>query len=94
MSKEVNKTRLIEAAIYAVVSSLFIAAGGYYIAFPVLQKQVENIAIKQDEQYKQMMEVLREYKREREVISLKRDAQYYDQEKKIVELQIKLARVR
>ena len=40
---QVNRTRLIEAAITAVISGAVIALAGDFIAFPVLQEQVSQI---------------------------------------------------
>jgi hypothetical protein len=91
-SERINKTRLVESVIIAAVSGAMISLAGYYVAFPVLQKQVEHIAQRQQEQYIHLIGILNEYKREREQITAKRDAQYYAQEAKIVALQIELAK--
>jgi hypothetical protein len=91
-SDKINKTRMMEAVIQALVIGALMAGAGYYVAFPVLQKQVEHIAQRQQDQYMHLIGILNEYKREREQITTKRDAQYYAQEAKIVALQIELAK--
>jgi hypothetical protein len=41
----INKTRLFESAITAAISGALIAAAGYYVALPVLQKEVLQIKL-------------------------------------------------
>lgn len=88
----VNKTRLVEAGITAITTGLMISAAGYYVAFPVLQNQVQNIANKQSEQNAQLLETLREYKREREVLLTKRDVEMARVNAQLLEIQLKLAK--
>ena len=88
----IDKTRMLEALIQAIIIGALVAAAGYYVAFPVLQKQVEYIAQRQEEQYQRLIGQLQEYRREREIITLRRDAQYQAQEEKIVSMQIELAK--
>lgn len=88
MPRQINRTRLIEAVITAMVSGAMISAMGYYLAFPVLQEQVNQIK----REVVDTREILKEYRREREVITMKRDAQHAAAEAKIVQLQIELAK--
>ena len=90
----VNKTRMFEAAIQAVVVGLIVAGLGYFVAFPVLQNQVANIAERQNAQYIQIMQTLQEYKRERELLTNRRDVQYMVHQDKIEKLQAEVARMR
>ena len=43
VATKVNPTRMLEAVIIAVVSSVMMGGLGYFIAFPVLQEQVKQI---------------------------------------------------
>lgn len=90
----VNKTRLLEAGIQAVVVGVLVAGLGYFVAFPVLQNQVANIAARQDAQYIQIMQTLMEYKRERELLVNRRDAQVSAHQDKIERLQSDVARMK
>ena len=89
----VNKTRLFEAGITAVITGLMISAAGYYVAFPVLQNQVQNIANRQVEQNNQLLETLREYKREREMLLAKRDIEMAKLQSQLLDVQLKIARM-
>lgn len=87
-AQKVNSTRLIEAAVIAVVSSCMMAGFGYFIAFPVLQEQVMQIR-RDISETKESMRSVREYQ---EVRRQYRDIQQEKLEAKIAQLQVELAR--
>jgi hypothetical protein len=89
---QINRTRVIEAGITAVITGMMISAAGYYVAFPVLQNQVSNIAFRQNEQNAQVLEILKEFKHDRQVIDAKRDAEIARLQAQLLEVQLKLAR--
>lgn len=86
-NNKVNKTRLIESVITAVISGALIAMAGYYVAFPVLQEQVlqmrrEGIETRQ---------LIRDIQTDLTASSLRRDATELELRNKISELQVKMA---
>ena len=86
-NNKVNKTRLIESVITAVISGALIAMAGYYVAFPVLQEQVlqmrrEGIETRQ---------LIRDIQNDLTAMSLRRDATELELRNKISELQVKMA---
>ena len=89
-SPQVNKTRMWEAVISAVVSGAVIAAASYLYAFPVLQEQVAQM--RRDGQ--ETRQLIRDLQVSNDVRDAKRDAIQAALEAKIVQLQIEAAKRR
>ena len=88
--KEINKTRMMEAVITAIVSGGVIAMAGYYVAFPVLQEQV--LQMRRESQ--DTRDLIKEIRVELEARALRQEAKEAALEAKIVQLQIELAKRR
>lgn len=86
-NNKVNKTRLIESVITAVISGGLIAMAGYYVAFPVLQEQVAQMRREGIE----TRQLIRDIQIDLTAMSLRRDAAELDLRNKISELQVKMA---
>lgn len=89
-NNRVNKTRLIESVITAVISGALIAMAGYYVAFPVLQEQVlqmrrEGIETRQ---------LIRDIQNDLTARSLRRDQTEVEFRNKIADLQVQIAKKR
>lgn len=89
-NNKVNKTRLIESVITAVISGALIAMAGYYVAFPVLQEQVlqmrrEGIETRQ---------LIRDIQNDLTARSLRRDQTEVEFRNKIADLQVQIAKKR
>ncbi len=86
---EVNKMRVLEAVIIAVVSGFVIAMAGYYVAFPVMQEQVAQMR----REGLETRQLIREIREESNASSLRRDAKEALVEAKLIQLQIELAKM-
>jgi len=89
-NNKVNKTRLIESVITAVVSGALIAMAGYYVAFPVLQEQVAQMR----REGLETRQLIRDIQVDLQARSLRRDATEVEFRNKIAEMQVQMARQR
>lgn len=89
-STQVNKTRLIESVITAVVSGGLIAMAGYYVAFPVLQEQVAQMR----REGLETRQLIRDIQSDLQAMSLRRDQTEVELRNKIAELQVQIAKQR
>lgn len=88
--QEINKTKLIESAIQAVVVGAFVAAMGYFIAFPVLQEKVEQIR----REGLETRSLLREIKTEMDTRAGRRDSWDAAQDARLRQVELDIARRR
>lgn len=87
---KLNSTRLMEAVVIAIVSSMMMAGFGYFVAFPVLQEQV--LQIRRDiSDTKDAMKGVKEYQESRRQL---RDLQQQQVDAKIAQLQVEIARLK
>jgi len=93
-SKDINKTRLIEAVIYALISGIVMSAMGYYIAFPVLQKEVATIQRDVASTNETMKSALREMKEYQELRRQYRDLEQQKTDAKLTQIQVEMARMK
>ena len=84
----INKTRVIEAIITAILVGVIVAYAGMYVALPVLKEQIDQLRVSQADT-KQLIKDMREDMERR---ALKRDALQAMTEAKITQLQIELAK--
>ncbi len=87
---EINKMRVLEAVIIAVVSGFVIAMAGYYVAFPVMQEQVSQMR----REGLETRQLIREVREEMNARGSRRDAKEVLTDAKIVQLQIEMAKRR
>ena len=86
----VNKTRVIEAVVIAVVVGAIMAYAGMYVALPVIKEQIEHINRRQNEQ----MQYIRDIKQELDLRSARRDATEAQLSQRITNVQVEVARRR
>jgi len=86
----VNKTRVVEAIITAVVVGVIVAYAGMYVALPVLKEQIDQLRISHAE----TKQLIRDIKTELDLRGEKRDAIQAQTEAKILQLQIEQAKRR
>lgn len=89
-NNKVNKTRLIESVITAVISGALIAMAGYYVAFPVLQEQVSQMR----REGLETRQLIRDIQADLQARSLRRDITEVELRNKIADLQVQMARKR
>jgi len=89
---KINNTRLVEAAIIAVVSSVMMAGFAYFVAFPVLQEQVRQIKSEVTETKDTLRDALREIRTYQEGRRQHRDREAAAMEEKIQRIQVELAK--
>lgn len=82
--KEINYTRIIEAVVIGAV----VAAGGYFVALPVLQKEVQII----QRDISDLKQSLKEGREDLERRAVKRDLEQAAQDARIERLQLEVAR--
>lgn len=85
-----NSTRMMEAVVIAMVSSGLMAAGGYFIALPVLQEQVGTIR----RDIAETKDTIKDIKRYQDVRREYRDIQAERLEAKIAAIQVEMAKAR
>jgi len=90
----INKTRMMEALIQALVIGAIVASAGYYIAFPVLQNEVANIRRDVSDTKEAMKEAVREIKTYQEGRRTLRDSQQERTDARINQIQIDIARMK
>lgn len=89
-NNKVNKTRLIESVITAVMSSGLIAMAGYYVAFPVLQEQVAQMR----REGLETRQLIKDIQTDLQARSIRRDATEVEIRNKIADLQVQIAKKR
>lgn len=89
-NNKVNKTRLIESVITAVVSGGLIAMAGYYVAFPVLQEQVAQMR----REGLETRQLIKDIQTDLQARSIRRDATEVEIRNKIADLQVQIAKKR
>lgn len=89
-NNKVNKTRLIESVITALISGGLIAMAGYYVAFPVLQEQVAQMR----REGLETRQLIKDIQADLQAMSLRRDATEVELRNKIAELQVQIAKQR
>jgi len=89
-NNKVNKTRLIESVITAVISGGLIAMAGYYVAVPVLQEQVSQMR----REGLETRQLIRDIQADLQARSLRRDATEVELRNKIAEIQVQVAKQR
>lgn len=89
-NNKVNKTRLIESVITAVISGGLIAMAGYYVAFPVLQEQVAQMRREGIE----TRQLIKDIQTDLQATSIRRDATEVEIRNKIADLQVQIAKKR
>ena len=85
---KLDKTRVMEAVIIAIIAGTIIAMTGYYVALPVLQSEVAHIR----RDVSEMKNSIHDVKRYQEVRREYRDIQQERMEAKIAALQVEMAR--
>lgn len=86
----VNKTRIIEAVITALVVGVVVAYAGVYVALPVLQERLDTM--KRDAA--ETRQLIREIKEDLDQRALRRDVEMAKMRAEIVQIQIELAKRR
>lgn len=86
----VNKVRILEAVITAVVVGVLVSYSAIYVALPVINQKIEEINRRQGEQ----LQYIRDIKVELDLRSAKRDATEAELRAEIVKLQIEQAKRR
>lgn len=94
VGQKINNTRLAEAVIIAIVSSVMMAGFGYFIAFPVMQEQVKQIKDDLKETKETVKEAFKENKAYQEGRRSLRDAETLRTDEKIRQIQIEIARMK
>lgn len=89
-NNKVNKTRLIESVITALVSGWIIAMAGYYVAFPVLQEQVAQMR----REGLETRQLIKDIQTDLQARSIRRDATEVEIRNKIADLQVQIAKKR
>jgi len=89
-NNKVNKTRLIESVITALISGGLIAMAGYYVAFPVLQEQVAQMR----REALETRQLIRDIQTDLQAGSIRRDAAEVEIRNKIADLQVQIAKKR
>ena len=89
-NNKVNKTRLIESVITAIVSGSLIVMAGYYVAFPVLQEQVAQMR----REGLETRQLIKDIQTDLQARSIRRDATEVELRNKIADLQVQIARQR
>lgn len=89
-NNKVNKTRLIESVITALVSGGLISMAGYYVAFPVLQEQVSEMR----REGLETRQLIKDIQTDLQARSLRRDATEVELRNKIADLQVQIAKQR
>lgn len=89
-NNKVNKTRLIESVITAVVSGSLIAMAGYYVAFPVLQEQVAQMR----REGLETRQLIKDIQTDLQARSIRHDATEVELRNKIADLQVQIAKKR
>jgi len=84
----VNKTRIIEAVITAVVVGICVAYTGMYVALPVLKEQIDQLRLAQTD----TKQLIKEMRDDMERRAAKRDTWQTLTEAKITQLQIDTAK--
>jgi len=91
---EINKTRIVEAVITALVSGCVIAIAGKYIALPILEERVSQIKVEVVElkaDLRQAVNENKQYQAERRSI---RDSQQIQHDTRLRQIEIELAKRR
>ena len=86
--QHINKTRIFEAIITAVVVGVLVSYSAVYVALPVINEKIEQINRRQSEQ----LQYIRDIKLELDARAAKRDATEAELKAEIVKLQIEQAR--
>lgn len=86
----VNKTRVIEAVITALIVGVVVAYAGIYVALPVLQERLDTL--KRDAQ--ETRQLIRDIKQELEQRAMQRDIDMNKLRAELVQIQIDQARRR
>ena len=89
-NNKVNKTRLIESVITALVSGGLISMAGYYVAFPVLQEQVSQMR----REGLETRQLIKDIQTDLQARSIRHDATEVELRNKIADLQVQIARQR
>lgn len=89
-NNNVNKTRLIESVITAVISGGLISMAGYYVAFPVLQEQVAQMR----REGLETRQLIKDIQTDLQARSIRRDATEVEIRNKIADLQVQIAKKR
>jgi hypothetical protein len=84
----VNKTRVVEAVITAVVVGIIVAYAGMYVALPVIKEQIEQLKSGQTE----TRQLIRDIKADLDMRGARRDALQTQTETKLIQLQIEMAK--
>lgn len=87
---KVNKTRVVEAVVIAIVVGAIMAYAGMYVALPVIKEQIEQINRRQTEQ----TQFIRDIKQELDLRAARRDQREAEMNTKITQVQIEMARRR
>jgi cell division protein FtsB len=84
----VNKTRVVEAVITAIIVGVCVAYTGMYVALPVLTKEIEYL----HEGQKEMKQLIKDMRDEMEKRAMARSALQALTDAKITQLQIEMAK--
>lgn len=86
----VNKTRVVEAVITAIIVGVIVAYAGMYVALPVIQERLDTLRRDSAE----TRQLIRDIKMELEARAIQRDLEMAKMKADLVSLQIEVARRR